>query len=202
MGEASSLVRSNNVDGGREVFERAWKMRVLVASILALTAAPTSLSAGPTVSRCPFGRPRRGKFVLAQAGRGNQWETNLRNRWVSECLYPSAPTFINDFWTGTVPRARPYTCSSGGLLTIPVNGFASYFSGLPPLFPSLSPTVLALFRQPLSEQGSPRNTVSEQLVAAAVGLVCSLCIRPGRRAEHLAGGRNAPAHWLLRPRWR
>jgi CBS-domain-containing membrane protein len=90
----------------------------------------------------------------------------------------------------------------GGLLTIPVNGFAAYFSGLPLFFPSLSPTVVALFRQPLSEQGSPRNTVSEQLVAAAVGLVCSLCVRPGRRAEHLAGGRNAPAHWPLRPRWR
>ncbi len=45
----------------------------------------------------------------------------------------------------------------GGLLTIPVNGFVAYFSGLPPLFPSFSPTVLALFRQPLSEQGSPRT---------------------------------------------
>ena len=88
----------------------------------------------------------------------------------------------------------------GRRLTVPVNGFAAYFSGLPLLFPSLSPTVLALFRQPLSEQGSPRNTVSEQLVAAAFGLVCSLRVRPGRRAEHLAGGRNAPAHWPLRPR--
>jgi len=113
-GGALSLVGSNNVDGGHEAFERAWKMRVLVTSILALTAVPTSLSAGPTVSRCPFGRLRRRKLVLARAGRGNRWETNLRNRWASECLYPSAPTFINDFWTGTVPRARPYTCSSGG----------------------------------------------------------------------------------------
>ena len=86
------------------------------------------------------------------------------------------------------------------LLTIPVNGLAAFFSGLPLLFPSLSPTMLALFRQPMSEQGSPRNTVSEQLVAAAFGLVCSLRVRPGRRAEHLAGGRNAPAHWPLRPR--
>jgi hypothetical protein len=30
----------------------------------------------------------------------------------------------------------------GGLLTIPVNGFAAYFSGLPLFFPSLSPTVV------------------------------------------------------------
>ena len=89
----------------------------------------------------------------------------------------------------------------GRLLTISVNKFAVYFSGLPlffpslPLFfPSLAPTVLALFREPLSEQGSPRNTVSEQLVAAAVGLACSLRVRPSRRAEHLPGGRNAPAH--------
>ena len=82
----------------------------------------------------------------------------------------------------------------GRLLTISVNKFAVYFSGLPLFFPSLAPTVLALFREPLSEQGSPRNTVSEQLVAAAVGLACSLRVRPSRRAEHLPGGRNAPAH--------
>ena len=179
----------------------AQKMRVLVASILALTAAPTtSLSARLTLSRCPFGRPGRGRFVFAQAGRGNRWETNLRNRWASECPYPSTPTFINDFWTGTVPRARPYTCSSGTAHD-PGQWARGVLLGLPLLFPSLSPTVLALFRQPMSEQGSPRNTVSEQLIAAAVGLVCSLCVRLGRRAEHLAGGRNAPAHWTLRPRW-
>ncbi len=58
----------------------------------------------------------------------------------------------------------------GGLLTIPVNGLAVYLSGLPLLFPSLSPTVFALFRQLLTEQGSPHNTIIKHFVAVAVGL--------------------------------
>lgn len=78
-GGTLSLVENNNVDGGREAFERARKMHVLVASILALTA---------------------------------------------------------------------------------------------------------LFREPLSEQGSPRNTVSEQLVVAPVGLARPLRVRwPTSRAS-------------------
>lgn len=59
----------------------------------------------------------------------------------------------------------------GGLLAILVNGLAAYFSGFPLLFPSLSPTVFALFRQPLTEQGSSRDTVIGHFVAATVGFV-------------------------------
>jgi hypothetical protein len=95
-GGALSLVGSNNVDGGREAFERAWKMRILVTSILALTAAPTSLSAGPTVSRCPFGRLRKGKLVLAQAGETDGRRT-FEIAWLLNVLTrarrPSSTTF-------------------------------------------------------------------------------------------------------------
>lgn len=68
------------------------------------------------------------------------------------------------------PKGEALYMLVGGLLTIPVNGFAAYLSGLPLLFPSLSPTVFALFRQPLTEQGSPRNTIIGHFVAVVVGL--------------------------------
>jgi len=56
-----------------------------------------------------------------------------------------------------------------GFFAIAVNGLAAYVLGQPLLFPSLSPTVFAFFRQPLSEEASPRNAVVGHLVAAAVG---------------------------------
>lgn len=59
----------------------------------------------------------------------------------------------------------------GGLLTIPVNGLAAYVTGQPLLFPSLSPTVFTIFRQPLTRVASPRNTIVGHILAAAVGFV-------------------------------
>lgn len=56
-----------------------------------------------------------------------------------------------------------------GFLAIAVSGFAAYLTKQPLLFPSLSPTVFAIFRQPMSEDASPRNTVIGHLVAIAVG---------------------------------
>lgn len=56
-----------------------------------------------------------------------------------------------------------------GFLAISVNGFAAYFVGQPLLFPSLSPTVFTLFKQPLGADSSPRNTIIGHLVALAVG---------------------------------
>lgn len=56
-----------------------------------------------------------------------------------------------------------------GALALAVNGFAAYFTKQPLLFPSLSPTVFAIFRQPLSKDASPRNTVIGHFVAIAVG---------------------------------
>lgn len=57
-----------------------------------------------------------------------------------------------------------------GFVAITVNGLAAYAIGQPLLFPSLSPTVFTVFRQPLSKDSSPRNVVLGHLVAAAVGL--------------------------------
>lgn len=56
-----------------------------------------------------------------------------------------------------------------GFLTIAVSGLAAYLTKQPLLFPSLSPTVFALFRQPLVKDSSPRNTIVGHFVAAAVG---------------------------------
>ncbi len=46
-----------------------------------------------------------------------------------------------------------------GFVAILVNGFAAYLLGQPLLFPSLSPTVFTFFRQPLTQQASPRSAV-------------------------------------------
>ncbi len=56
-----------------------------------------------------------------------------------------------------------------GFLAISVNGLAAYLTKQPLLFPSLSPTVFTIFRQPLAKDASPRNTIVGHLVAAAVG---------------------------------
>lgn len=57
-----------------------------------------------------------------------------------------------------------------GFLSIAVVGLAVHFLGQPLLFPSLSPTVFTIFRQPLSKGASPRNVVLGHMIAAAVGL--------------------------------
>ncbi len=59
-----------------------------------------------------------------------------------------------------------------GFFAITVNGFAAYLLNQPLLFPSLSPTVFALFRQPLTKDASPRNTITGHFVATAVGFAC------------------------------
>lgn len=56
-----------------------------------------------------------------------------------------------------------------GFLAIALNGLAAYFTRQPLLFPSLSPTAFAIFRQPMSEDASPRNTLIGHFVAIAVG---------------------------------
>ncbi len=56
-----------------------------------------------------------------------------------------------------------------GFVAIAVNGFAAYFIKQPLLFPSLSPTVFTLFRQPLTKDASPRNTIIGHFLAIAVG---------------------------------
>lgn len=56
-----------------------------------------------------------------------------------------------------------------GFLALTVNGFAAYLTKQPLLFPSLSPTVFTIFRQPLSKDSSPRNTITGHFVAIAVG---------------------------------
>ena len=68
-----------------------------------------------------------------------------------------------------------------GFVAITVNGLAAYALGQPLLFPSLSPTVFAFFRQPMSEEASPRNAVVGDLVAAAVGFAAPVTVwAPGR----------------------
>lgn len=57
-----------------------------------------------------------------------------------------------------------------GFPAIVVNGVAAYLLGQPLLFPSLSPTVFTLFRQPLTEDASPRNTIVGHTTAIVVGL--------------------------------
>lgn len=56
-----------------------------------------------------------------------------------------------------------------GFVAITINGFAAFFLKQPLLFPSLSPTVFTFFRQPLSKDASPRNTIVGHFVAIAVG---------------------------------
>ncbi len=56
-----------------------------------------------------------------------------------------------------------------GFIAMLVPGFAAFIIGYPVLFPSLSPTVFAIFRNPLSPTSSPRNTVTGHFVAIVVG---------------------------------
>ena len=61
-----------------------------------------------------------------------------------------------------------------GFVAIPENGFATYLLGQPLLFPSLMPTVLTFFRQPLTQQAAPRNAVLGHIIAAGVSLAALL----------------------------
>jgi CBS-domain-containing membrane protein len=56
-----------------------------------------------------------------------------------------------------------------GFIAIMVNGFAAYFLKYPLLFPSLAPTIFHIFRSPLDEGASPRNTITGHFVGLIVG---------------------------------
>ena len=56
-----------------------------------------------------------------------------------------------------------------GFVAITINGFAAFFLKQPLLFPSLSPTVFTFFRQPLTKDASPRNTIIGHFLAIAIG---------------------------------
>ena len=67
------------------------------------------------------------------------------------------------------PKGESLYMLANGLVAISVNGFAALLLNQPLLFPSLSPTVFTLFRQPLTPQASPRNTIVGHFVAITVG---------------------------------
>lgn len=58
-----------------------------------------------------------------------------------------------------------------GFVAITINGLAAYFLKQPLLFPSLSPTVFIVFRQPLGEDCCPRNVI--------IGHFLALCVEVG-----------------------
>lgn len=55
------------------------------------------------------------------------------------------------------------------LLALAVSGLAAYTFGEPLLFPSLGPTALLFFEQPLARFSSPRNTIIGHAVAILAG---------------------------------
>ena len=55
------------------------------------------------------------------------------------------------------------------LLALAVSGLAAYVTRQPLLFPSLGPTALLFFRQPLDQTSSPRNTLIGHAVAVGAG---------------------------------
>jgi CBS domain-containing membrane protein len=55
------------------------------------------------------------------------------------------------------------------LLALVVSGLAAYIFKQPLLFPSLWPTALLFFEQPLAKPSSPRNTLIGHLVAILAG---------------------------------
>ena len=57
------------------------------------------------------------------------------------------------------------------LLALAVSGLAAYAFRQPLLFPSLGPTALLFFEQPLAKLSSPRNTLIGHLVAVLAGAV-------------------------------
>ena len=56
-----------------------------------------------------------------------------------------------------------------GFVAMLVPGFAALILSYPLLFPSLSPTVFTIFRNPLSATSSPRNTIIGHFLAIVVG---------------------------------
>ncbi len=58
------------------------------------------------------------------------------------------------------------------VLALAVSGLAAYAFQQPLLFPSLGPTALLFFEQPMSPGSSPRNTLIAHLVAVLAGALC------------------------------
>jgi CBS domain-containing membrane protein len=57
------------------------------------------------------------------------------------------------------------------LLALGVSGLAAYLFGQPLLFPSLGPTALLFFEQPMAKLSSPRNTLIGHFVAILAGAI-------------------------------
>jgi CBS domain-containing membrane protein len=57
------------------------------------------------------------------------------------------------------------------LLALGVSGLAAYLFGQPLLFPSLGPTALLFFEQPMAKFSSPRNTLIGHFVAILAGAI-------------------------------
>ena len=82
-----------------------------------------------------------------------------------------------------------------GFVAITISGLAAYFLKYPLLFPSLSPTVFALFRQPLSRDSSPRNTIIGHLLALCVGLAMLYLFGLENQPSVLQEGVTFPRVW-------
>jgi CBS domain-containing membrane protein len=58
-----------------------------------------------------------------------------------------------------------------GFIAITVNGLAAYLLKYPLLFPSLAPTVFHIFRSPMAESSSPRNTIVSHFTGLVAGFL-------------------------------
>jgi hypothetical protein len=58
-----------------------------------------------------------------------------------------------------------------GFIAIAVNGLAAHFLKYPLLFPSLAPTIFHVFRSPLAEDASPRNTITGHFAGLIAGFL-------------------------------
>lgn len=82
-----------------------------------------------------------------------------------------------------------------GFVAMLVPGFTALFIGYPVLFPSLSPTVFAIFRNPLSPTSSPRNTIIGHFVAIAVGFAVLWAFGLADEPSVLQEGVTLPRVW-------
>ena len=83
------------------------------------------------------------------------------------------------------------------VLALTVSGLAAYLTKQPLLFPSLGPTALLFFEQPMFEGASPRNTLIGHLVAILAGAlslaVFGLLDHPSVLAEGVTLARTGAA---------
>ena len=86
-----------------------------------------------------------------------------------------------------------YTFVACGL-ALAVSGLAAWLFKQPLLFPSLGPTALLFFEQPLAAPSSPRNTLIGHLVAILAGGPLFSRLWPARPPEHPRRRCDARAH--------